>query len=348
MKPRLVILLWTATLLTACASPSAPDRSATPSYAPGTAIPSAVPEAAFVPGPAGLSIEIYTLSGQPQLEPLTFSPLLGTQAEIEARHQDIRDQNLPRRVAAANLALYPFKYRLEAHYGTQANESTTYQVFKSGDALFTKQVFDFSQIWVNSDRSDFWMLVEAADGMYMLRRNSVTKWTGSFALGVLGNDLVYVDEKSANPNNPNMVVKRGDQILLDTPGMFPLPVPLFGNLWSDGQHWAVEIYHPHPNTVFEGDGEVFIDGQSQNQAHGYQQTFSFASLGGQPFYFYQQGDKIGIDYAGQTVPLGFDEIEHYLCCSAGALNPVRYDRMVDFFARRGGTWYFVEALARGN
>jgi hypothetical protein len=66
----------------------------------------------------------------------------------------------------------------------------------------------------------------------------------------------------------------------------------------------------------------------------------------QAFYFFQQNGQIGVSYAGQAIHLGFDEVYHGRCCSAGELNPQQYDRMVDFFALKGQTWYFVEAVLK--
>jgi len=53
--------------------------------------PAAAPAPTPVPAlPAGLRLEEHRLAAPPVLEPLTFSPLDGTQAEIQARHADLR------------------------------------------------------------------------------------------------------------------------------------------------------------------------------------------------------------------------------------------------------------------
>jgi formylglycine-generating enzyme required for sulfatase activity len=57
----------------------------------------------------------------------------------------------------------------------------------------------------------------------------------------------------------------------------------------------------------------------------------------------REGAKFGIYYDGQEMPQRYDEIPHYLCCSAGAMNPETYPNMVRFFGRRGEQWYYVEA-----
>jgi hypothetical protein len=50
--------------------------------------------------PGGLTLEEHALAGPATLEPLTFSPLDGTQAEIEARHADMRADRFPERLEA--------------------------------------------------------------------------------------------------------------------------------------------------------------------------------------------------------------------------------------------------------
>ncbi len=52
---------------------------------------------------------------------------------------------------------------------------------------------------------------------------------------------------------------------------------------------------------------------------------------------------IGIAYAGKEAMLGYDQVPHFGCCSAGALNPRHYPGLVSFFAVREGAWYYVEA-----
>jgi hypothetical protein len=48
--------------------------------------------------PGGLTLEEHALAGPPALEPLTFTPVEGTQAEIEARHAEQREKRLPTRL----------------------------------------------------------------------------------------------------------------------------------------------------------------------------------------------------------------------------------------------------------
>jgi len=50
-----------------------------------------------------------------------------------------------------------------------------------------------------------------------------------------------------------------------------------------------------------------------------------------------------LNYAGEEVMLGFDEVARHYCCAFGVYNPRHYENMVSFFASREGKRYYVEA-----
>jgi hypothetical protein len=119
-------------------------------------------------------------------------------------------------------------------------------------------------------------------------------------------------------------------------------------VWVHGEHWYMEMAHVAYETdgnIFKGItlGEVFRSGESLSQLYGYDETFSFQILAGEPFYFFKKGDEIGLNYAGEEVMLGFDEVAHHYCCGFGIYNPMHYEDMVAFFASRDGVRYYVEA-----
>jgi formylglycine-generating enzyme required for sulfatase activity len=114
--------------------------------------------------------------------------------------------------------------------------------------------------------------------------------------------------------------------------------------WAYEGHWVIELGLPEQDSWFPTKGQIIQDGQDLNAACSYEESYNFALLGGRPFYFYHKKEGgPGIFYDGQELPLLYDEIPHYLCCSAGAMNPETYSNMVRFFGRRGEQWYYVEA-----
>jgi len=146
-------------------------------------------------------------------------------------------------------------------------------------------------------------------------------------------------------------VRLDDEIILSVPagdltysaGMDPV----FG-VWVHGEHWYMEMAH----VAYETDGnttksitlgEIFRSGESLSQMYGYDETFGFQILADEPFYFFRKDDQIGLNYAGEEVMLGFDEVAHHYCCGFGVYNPQHYENMVGFFASREGKRYYVEA-----
>ena len=119
-------------------------------------------------------------------------------------------------------------------------------------------------------------------------------------------------------------------------------------VWVHGENWYVETVHvvsataenTIQNTPF---GEIFRNGESLSQMFGYDETFGFQVLDGEPFYFFKKGGEFGLNHAGEEVMLGFDEIAHYYCCGFSVYNPMHYENMVTFFASREGKRYYVEA-----
>ena len=111
-------------------------------------------------------------------------------------------------------------------------------------------------------------------------------------------------------------------------------------IWSIGNHWFLEIASTSGYNC--GKGDIFKDGQSLAELNGYFQAFGFQFMHGKPFYFYEKNGEIGVNYNGYEIPLGYDSVPHYNCCSGSAYNPQVYENMVAFFPLNGETQYYVE------
>jgi hypothetical protein len=122
----------------------------------------------------------------------------------------------------------------------------------------------------------------------------------------------------------------------------------FRVLTTYDDHWVFEIAKaktpPSNNQDVDSffSSEIFVDGQSLNDHHGYEESYGFQTLHGRPFYFYKRESKIGIFYDGQETDLGYDGLLHYGCCSSSALNPRMAQNIIGFFARGGDQWYYTE------
>ncbi len=134
-------------------------------------------------------------------------------------------------------------------------------------------------------------------------------------------------------------IRRGDDVIFSVDAGLPSPALPLQSLWSFDGHWVLEIIFSEEETW---QGRIYGDGQLINDTENYQDAFGFQLLGGKPFYFYQRENGLGYSYDEQEVPLPYQEIPHYGCCSASTLNPKPAENMVAFFAQTGEDWYYVE------
>jgi len=75
---------------------------------------------------------------------------------------------------------------------------------------------------------------------------------------------------------------------------------------------------------------------------GNDETFAFRLLEGSPFYLFRKDGQINAWYKAQIIPLGFEGVIHYACCSGGYLTLKGNDTMVWFYAFKDHVWYYVE------
>ena len=122
---------------------------------------------------------------------------------------------------------------------------------------------------------------------------------------------------------------------------YPGPIEVLRGLWVSGTHWTLEI--AGISRVY-GDptGQLYLDGVLLNQKYGYQEMFGYQLLDNKPFYFYKKDGRIHLSYAGQDLPLVYDQVPHYGCCSNGELNPRSGPNWLNFWGRRGTHWYYVQ------
>jgi len=144
-------------------------------------------------------------------------------------------------------------------------------------------------------------------------------------------------------------VTRNGIVVFSTPINPPETTSPFRVLTVYDNHWVFEIAQEKnplpPNTQLVDSffaGEIFVDGQSLNDLHGYDESYGFQTIHGRPFYFYKRDGKTGVSYDGQEIALGYDGVWHYGCCSGGALNPRMAQKIIGFFAWRGDQWYYTE------
>ena len=136
-------------------------------------------------------------------------------------------------------------------------------------------------------------------------------------------------------------VKQGETVVFHKDGLVFSPVEILRSLWVDGSHWTLEIaYTPDQSTDIAG--QVYRDGVLLNQKYAYKEMFGYLLLDGKPLYFYQKEGQVHLSYAGQDLPIAYDRVPHYGCCSSAQLNPHSGPNWLTFWGLRGGIWYYVE------
>jgi hypothetical protein len=200
----------------------------------------------------------------------------------------------------------------------------------------------------------------AASKQGHFERRSALKEGAHISYPVVGDNqlLVRMFESGEEPavrgkgRDITVEVLQNGEVIFQTPAGQASPIDTVRGLWVDGSHWYLEITSV-TNAVYgnmvrsDAVGQLFQDGTLLNEKYDHTQTFGFQLLGGKPFYFYEQDGRVYASYDGQDLPLAhYDEIPHYLCCSAAELNPRSGPNWIGFFGRRGKTWYYTEILAQ--
>ena len=238
--------------------------------------------------------------------------------------------------AEAQAVLAQFGYRLE-----QIDDCCYWRLLQGETLLSDKVTRGSEQFQVNRSGTDFWMLLSVdGDQSWLLRKGSFELWYqgephpnpvfvgDDFFTAQVGMDT-QGDKKEAH------VKRNGENVFsYSGPEFWVCPLENF-RAWED--QWVLEI-----------DDEVFVDGQSLREA-GYARSFSWQTLGGKPYFLFQKSadSPYGISYAGQDLPLQYDEIVYWTCMEkqpVAPFNPHGSEQMATFFAREEGMWHFVKVM----
>jgi hypothetical protein len=163
-----------------------------------------------------------------------------------------------------------------------------------------------------------------------------------------GNDKLETSWETTENEKTTAQVTRNRKVIFSTVIEAPGTTSPLRVLTVYDDHWVIEIAQAKAIPVIHHEldsffiGEIFVDGQSLNTLNGYEETFGFQTIHDRPFYFYKRNGKTGISYDGREIPLNYNGIPHYGCCSASALNPRIAQDMIGFFAWRGNQWFYTE------
>jgi hypothetical protein len=148
-------------------------------------------------------------------------------------------------------------------------------------------------------------------------------------------------------DSAKIVLQQDGKTILNIDGGDISPISPLRGLWVDDDHWTLEIASV-TNKITESSvnsvavGQIYQDGKYLNDLYGYEEMFGYQILNGKPFYFYKKDRKIHLSYNNEDLPILYDEVPHYGCCSSAELNPIAASNWIDFWGKREGIWYYTE------
>lgn len=164
-------------------------------------------------------------------------------------------------------------------------------------------------------------------------------------VSINGDVIVASEDTQPSDFERSILVTRNNEPVFRTDAGQISPIEPVQGLWTFDGHWVLETNLFLTDKPFNG--QVFVDGEPLNQKNGYEESFNFQTLNGRPFYFFRRNGKVDAWFDGKEIPLGFDDISHYLCCGDSGLNPKARQGAVLFFGNNGSKWYFVRIAAPG-
>jgi len=309
--------------------------SGAPEAGPALAKPGVTPPASTTSTPqTGLTVEEYplTISG-PNDKPTSFEFRDQVPKEIFEKRTQWREISMKERRAAANAVITKFGYGLKD--GTQTGTSDLYRQ----NQLAVEGIQHVFPVSVNAKGDDFAMLAETGRGYVLVSAAEVRTWDhmkAQFTPPVMvGDQLVWVEAENrsgtlADAQETYVIMVGGQPSYRVTTGANPVGGSVKSLTSWDG-HWVLEV-----------NGMVYVDGKNLTRELSYDEMFGYRLVGGLPFYFFRQGEKIGYSYGGMIMPRIYDEVPRYRCCEPAYFNPAGNENMVWFWGRKGDTWHYVE------
>jgi WD40 repeat protein len=259
-------------------------------------------------------------------------------ADLQARIEGLRAFAAGQALARTNAALAPFGYRLEARFDAEWTR-TFHDLYHNSQA--EPVLPGLSNVWpvsVNASGTGFILAAENAPNVFplylLVQAGSVEPWDADqnafLPPAYVGDDLASVTF-TGFPTLTFQVELNEQAVYSGTAVAQGAYMPLRSFTAWDG-HW-----------VLEADDHLIMDGQDLGETLDYEAAFGFSLIQGQPFYFFEQEDKVRMSYGGRTLPFVYDQVFHNQCCERAIHNVETLGDVVLFHALWNGTWHLVEA-----
>jgi len=148
-------------------------------------------------------------------------------------------------------------------------------------------------------------------------------------------------------DSAEIVLQQDEITIFQIDGGDVSPISPLRGLWVDNEHWVLEtafVRNAIDGSAIQSNavGNIYQDGILLNEKYGYEEMFGFQLLDGKPFYFYKKDGKFLLSFNNEDLPIVYDEIPHYACCSGSELNPIAGNNWIGFWGKRDGVWYYIE------
>lgn len=314
-----------------------------PTPAPLTPMPMQTPASQAAEGikPAeysadGLTLEEYPVVSAAVDNPLHFEFRQRISDQVFTRREKWRGYGTPLQLEIANQTLTPFGLHVDLIPG-----SSLLQIKQQGKMLLD-QVSDISAVSLSDSGQRFAFFASTSTGdRYLVTIDGATPMDDGamvyYAQPVfLGEGLLTLRNL---PELGQVLVMQGDasiyHMAVPQPGVSS-PIHAFAAYQG---HWYLEV-----------SGLLIRDGEILNPTLGASEIFGFTLLDGKPFYFYRQGNQIGMSYNGfEVTPTSqsltfqpYNDVIHDQCCEPAIFNENANRNMIWFYALSNGYWYYVE------
>lgn len=302
----------------------------------GCAAPTSVPLSSSVVPVSGVAsgafqVHEYALVEQSKDNPTHIEFQQRVPGVVAARRTGWPFSGSEETIEVPNQALAAFGYHLEANTTPPFSGYSLYR----NSALIQRNIAKFWPISIQkpmngSGQGDFLLSFETMDGEKLVASLSgIRPWPGQDqSLGntppvYFGNRIAFAESVGSEVS-----VYAGSDLLYTGPsatrGVHSLQT------WGDS-HWALELT-----------GDVIVDGQDLNKTMGYDGAYGLQIIAGQPFYFFNRGGQVYLNYAGHELAYKYDQVVHDNLGSLAVFNPGGTGHIAWFYGLRDGVWYYVE------
>ena len=141
------------------------------------------------------------------------------------------------------------------------------------------------------------------------------------------NEVLWV--KAAKAGGHVQVIKSNQEVVSSF-AVYTEPLYAVNRFTSWNGHW-----------VLGARDFLLEDGEFVNKKLGFEEIFSWGLIADKPIYLFRKGARIGVSYDGKILPLNYQDVARYMCCSPAMNNPSIDPDSLRFFAQRDGLWYYV-------